>query len=335
MANSDPTQNSSSHYYLHPNENPAVVLVTPVLNGTNYHSWACAMKMALLSKNKLKFVDGTLRAPLTTDPMFLAWEGCNTMVICWLNHSLAPSITSTMLWIDKTYEVWEDLRKRFSQGDIFRISDLQEEIYTFKQEDRNVTNYFTELKILWDELLNLRPIPCCSCTNLCSCGALTKIKTYQSNDYVIRFLKGLGDQFAIVRSQIMLMEPFPSINKVFSLVVQQERQMVSGASKVFVSKTTREEVQSSSKQRIKKSNQSQHNGDNRFCTFCGKLRHTIETCYKKHGYPSGYKPRNQNYTAHNVISGEDTERPDESYQNTATPEGILEPGDSFTQEQYQ
>ncbi|KAJ0046741.1 hypothetical protein Pint_03784 [Pistacia integerrima] len=290
--------------------------------------------MALLSKNKLKFVDGSVRAPLTTDSIFSAWERCNTMVISWLNHSLSPSITSSVLWIDKAYEVWEDLRERFSQGDICRISDLQEEIYTFKQEDRNVTDYFTELKILWDELLNLRPIPCCSCTNPCSCGALTKVKTYQNNDYVIRFLKGLGDQFTTVRSQIMLMEPLPSINKVFSLVVQQERQMVSGASKVFVSKSTQEEVQNSSKQRIKKSNQSQHNGDNRFCTFCGKPRHTIETCYKKHGYPHGYKPRNQNSTAHNIISGEDTEGADESHQNTAMQKGILEPGISFTQEQY-
>ncbi|XP_031284782.1 cysteine-rich receptor-like protein kinase 11 [Pistacia vera] len=37
-SNSDPTQNPSSHSYLHPNENPTVVLVTPVLNDTNYHS---------------------------------------------------------------------------------------------------------------------------------------------------------------------------------------------------------------------------------------------------------------------------------------------------------
>ncbi|XP_054795618.1 uncharacterized protein LOC129301070 [Prosopis cineraria] len=33
----DPTQNLASPYYLHPNENPALVLVTPALNGLNYH----------------------------------------------------------------------------------------------------------------------------------------------------------------------------------------------------------------------------------------------------------------------------------------------------------
>lgn len=40
------------------------------------------------------------------------------------------------------------------------------------------------------------------------------------DDNVIRFLKGLNDQFATMKSQIMLMEPLPSINKAFSLVVQ-------------------------------------------------------------------------------------------------------------------
>ncbi|XP_031250195.1 uncharacterized protein LOC116143505 [Pistacia vera] len=128
----DPTQNPSSPYFLHPNENPTLVLVSPVLTSTNYHSWARAMKMALLSKNKLKFVDGSLQAPSSIDPLYLAWECCNTMVLSWLTHSLSPSITHSILWIDKAFDVWNDLRERFYQGDIFRISDLQEEIYAFK-----------------------------------------------------------------------------------------------------------------------------------------------------------------------------------------------------------
>ncbi|MCI78498.1 hypothetical protein A2U01_0099768, partial [Trifolium medium] len=34
-------------YFLHPNENPSLVLVTPPLSGPNYHSWSRAMTMAL------------------------------------------------------------------------------------------------------------------------------------------------------------------------------------------------------------------------------------------------------------------------------------------------
>jgi len=39
------------------------------------------------------------------------------------------------------------------------------------------------------------------------------------------FLKGLGEIYNIVKTQIMLMKPLLSINRVFSLVLKQERQL--------------------------------------------------------------------------------------------------------------
>ncbi|TYG76393.1 hypothetical protein ES288_D03G112000v1 [Gossypium darwinii] len=83
------------------------------------------MKMALLSKNKLQFVDGTITVPLRTDSLYSTWEQCNTMVLSWLHHTISPSIMNSILWLDFTYAVWRDLRECFSQGDIFRIFDLQ------------------------------------------------------------------------------------------------------------------------------------------------------------------------------------------------------------------
>lgn len=44
-------------------------------------------------------------------------------------------------------------------------------------------------------------------------------------DHVIRFLRGLDEGYAGVRSQILLMDPFPQINQVFSMVIQHELQM--------------------------------------------------------------------------------------------------------------
>ncbi|KAG8647389.1 hypothetical protein MANES_09G070319v8 [Manihot esculenta] len=57
----DPAHNPSSPYALHPNENPVLVLVSPALTKSNYLSWSRVMRIALWSKNKLKFVDGTLK----------------------------------------------------------------------------------------------------------------------------------------------------------------------------------------------------------------------------------------------------------------------------------
>jgi hypothetical protein len=42
-------------YFLHPNENPALVLVTPLLSGNNYHSWSRSMTVALRSRKQNSF----------------------------------------------------------------------------------------------------------------------------------------------------------------------------------------------------------------------------------------------------------------------------------------
>ncbi|MCI34981.1 flavonol sulfotransferase-like protein, partial [Trifolium medium] len=80
------------------------------------------------------------------------------------------------------------------------------------------------MKKLWQELDQFRPIPENSCIN--DCAVISKMKQYRDNDQVIHFLKGLREQYTPVRSQIMLMDPLPNIGKVYSLLVQQERQSV-------------------------------------------------------------------------------------------------------------
>ena len=55
-------------YYTHPNENPGVAIVAQVLNGANHHSWSRAMLLALKTKKKVQFVDGSLPRPALNDP---------------------------------------------------------------------------------------------------------------------------------------------------------------------------------------------------------------------------------------------------------------------------
>ena len=52
-------------------ESPSTILVTqPLIGGENYSSWAQAVRKALLTKNKLGFIDGslTLSSPLVSSP---------------------------------------------------------------------------------------------------------------------------------------------------------------------------------------------------------------------------------------------------------------------------
>jgi len=62
-----------------------------------------------------------------------------------------------------------DLKEFFSQGSLIHISELQQEIYSLKQDNRLVTDFFYELKILWKKL---RDLFACSCLFL-SCQMLS------------------------------------------------------------------------------------------------------------------------------------------------------------------
>jgi hypothetical protein len=46
-----------------------------------------------------------------------------------------------------------------------------------------------------------------------------KVQKEREDENVIKFLRGLNDDFAQVRSNIMLMEPLPLMIKTFSLVL--------------------------------------------------------------------------------------------------------------------
>jgi len=144
-------------------------------------------------------------------------------VLSWINHSLSPEIYNSVLWFDNCFLLWKDLKHRYHQGDIFRSTLLQEELYSIKQGDLSVTTYFTKLKSVWEELDSYLPIPDCSCNPICNCG-LEIVCDYRHKEYVIRFLRGLNDQYSNVRSQVMLMKPLPNIESTFSLLTEQERQ---------------------------------------------------------------------------------------------------------------
>ncbi|QHO19616.1 uncharacterized protein DS421_11g330540 [Arachis hypogaea] len=81
-----------------------------------------------------------------------------------------------------------------------------------------ISQYFTKLKILWEELNTFKPLVACSCSGV------KVIQAYLNQEYIMLFLIGLYDKLANVRSQILLSDPLPPIEKVFSLVLQKEKQ---------------------------------------------------------------------------------------------------------------
>jgi len=50
------------------------------------------------------------------------------MVVFWLRNAMTASIAKSVLWMNLTIDIWNDVHNKFSQGDNFCIATLQEEI---------------------------------------------------------------------------------------------------------------------------------------------------------------------------------------------------------------
>lgn len=159
---------------------------------------------------------------------------------------------------------------------------------------------------------------------------------------MIRFLKGQNEQYARVRSQIMLLGHLPLVNKVFSLVVQLERQFNPALTtepapelKAFVANSDQSTNGAYNRRgsfgrgRGRNCGGRGQGGPNRLCTHCGKNNHTIDICCYKHDFPPDYKPKDAR-TVNVAATGNAS-----SLDNSFDPEVNQGTGVSFTQEQYQ
>ena len=175
------------------------------------------------------------------------------------------------------------------------------------QDQQSVSVYFTKLKTIWEELNLYKPV--CNCGK-CTCKGVTGLHAYHQMECTMSFLMGLHDSFSQIRGQLLLMDPMPPINKVYSLVSQEEHQRKlgipisdTGNTIAFTVKTnipkSNYENFGTSKSNFAATNKGQNQNTNYkgqkrerpFCTHCHLLGHTFDRCYKLYGYPPGYHPR--------------------------------------------
>ena len=93
----------------------------------------------------------------------------------------------------------------------------------------------------------------------------------------------------------MLMPPLPSLSKVFSIVIKQEQQFNSAFDNATLGVLV-DAIHSGTSGRTP----TQRSGGKKVCTHCGKIGHTIDTCYKKHRFPPRFKFQNPSDSSQRV-----------------------------------
>lgn len=81
-----PSQNNQAinfhdPYYLSNANHSGMQLGNHILSGSNYLNWCSTVKMALIARNKLQFVDGTLPMPSVSSPDYQKWIRNDYMVM--------------------------------------------------------------------------------------------------------------------------------------------------------------------------------------------------------------------------------------------------------------
>ena len=119
------------------------MLVYQPLVEENYPTWARSMQMALIAKNKLGFIDGTLTltSPMVkTSSAIQAWVHCDKMVASWILNSVSQEIATSIACKGSALEIWNELRERLSQGNEPRVFQLQKDIAGITQRQSSITS---------------------------------------------------------------------------------------------------------------------------------------------------------------------------------------------------
>ncbi|KAL0361708.1 UNVERIFIED_CONTAM: Retrovirus-related Pol polyprotein from transposon RE1 [Sesamum radiatum] len=132
--------------------------------------------------------------------------------------------------------------------------------------------------MLWDELVCLDPIPACVCP-----AHRQNIKR-EDLSQLMRFLMGLNSTYEHVRSQILLMDPRPHVQKAFSMVISVEKQL---SVQVQQSVGTGGAIYQVQHRDFK--HKAIMDKRSKFCDFCKKAGHLKENCFRLHGTPDWYK----------------------------------------------
>ena len=215
-----PEKLSHNHpLFLNNIDNSGVMLVSIQLSGSeNFSVWSRAMRIAILGRNKLGFIDGSCKKEAYGENMKNLWERCNAIVLSWIMNCVSKELLSGIVYSTNVAEVWKELSERYDKVDGSRIYQLHKEIATISQGMSTISVYFSRLRELWVEYDTLVPI------STCGCPGSRDLNVFMHNKKLLQFLMGLNESYDQARGQILMMMPLPSLNKAYSMLIERESQ---------------------------------------------------------------------------------------------------------------
>ncbi|XP_071714381.1 uncharacterized protein [Rutidosis leptorrhynchoides] len=217
------TPDTNSPFYIHASDYPKQMQVNETLNDNNYADWSQEMMNFLFAKNKVGFVDGSLKRPEQTAAEYMLWMRCDAMVKGWLTTAMEKEIRSSVKYANAASEIWNNLKERFGKESAPRAYELKQTLSMTHQDGTTISVYYTKLRGLWDEIDSILSIPKCTC-GLCTFDVGKNSVMLKEKERLYEFLMGLDNQFSVIKTQILAMNPLPNLGNAYHLVAEDERQ---------------------------------------------------------------------------------------------------------------
>ncbi|XP_075100457.1 uncharacterized protein LOC142176482 [Nicotiana tabacum] len=179
------------------------------------------------------------------------YEKVNVVVLSWIMNAVKTSLLSSVVYASNAHKVWEDLKERFDKINGSRVLYLHRET-NLTQGTMSIAEYFSK---------------------------------------ILQFLKGLNESYSQSRSQTMMMSPIPSINKAYSLLIDQgsQRSLANFTQTSHIVESIEEVVFYSIKNPTNVGGNFKFRKNQVQYEYCHYKGHTMENCFKLHGYPSNFK----------------------------------------------
>ncbi|XP_074306315.1 uncharacterized protein LOC141641557 [Silene latifolia] len=281
------------HLHLTNADQALIQLIPQVFDGKAFLHWSKTLCIALITKNKLGFVNVRYPKPPETHENHYDWIRTDYTVMRWILHSLDPKIVAGLSYVTSSKQLWDELQERYNQSNAPFLYQLHKDVVQITQGDSSVTYYYAKLRSVWED------------------NAI-----FGSYSWMCLW------KYEHTRSQILAIKPLPKVNQAFAIVNQVETQKnISNADEEVTTHGSTWAVQQAASVAAdppnvwrRDSKKPKVDRSTFFCEHCKKGGHTLAYCWtykqwlKAQGLkPPSLRPSGSKKFAANVVETKDYE----------------------------
>ncbi|KAL3502307.1 hypothetical protein ACH5RR_036756 [Cinchona calisaya] len=190
-------------------------------NGKNYSAWAFHFKIFVKGKDLWGHIDGSKPDPDKDKEKdeHAKWEVKDAQIMAWILGSVDPNIILNLQPFKTAAEMWNYLKKLYSQHNTARRFQLEHELATIQQGSLSISDFYSSFMNLWAEYTDI------VYANLPPEG-LSSVQLVHETTKKDQFLMKLRSEFESTRSSLMNREPVPSLDVCLNALFREEQRIL-------------------------------------------------------------------------------------------------------------